>query len=238
MHQNVQARGRGGGGNCPPTIAGFSTMGQFNGHAYYLSDVGATWQEAVSLAQMAGGYLTAISSQAENVFIKSHLGHEMVFIGLSDQDSEGHPAWANGEPLSFDLSYNNTPDGDYAVMNFWAGTWDMNYDSWVVKRFVMEMDCANAQPDPGLPHARTRLTGIYPNPANDLITARILSSGDETVRLHIYNASGALMASRKTALYRGMNEITWEIAGLPAGMYFIRCTGRSTESVWRFVKTD
>lgn len=61
-------------------IAGFTKLGEVNGHGYYLSDASVNWNEAKTLAENAGGYLATMNDQAENDFLKSNLNNNMVFI--------------------------------------------------------------------------------------------------------------------------------------------------------------
>ncbi len=126
------------------TIAGFTKLGEFDNHGYYLSENIMTWENAKMAAENAGGYLVSVNTQAENDFIQSHLDNNLVFIGLNDATTEGDLQWANGDPVTLDLSHGNSENGDYAIMNFWNGTWDM-HNQWVAKRFILEMDC-NSSP--------------------------------------------------------------------------------------------
>jgi len=121
-------------------IQGFTKLGEYNGHGYYLSNAGASWNDAKTLAENAGGYLVTINDQTENDFVKSNLINNLVFIGFNDATTEGTGQWANNEPVTLDLSYDNTDGSDYAVMNFWAGTWQMVNQS-VIKPFIMEVNC-------------------------------------------------------------------------------------------------
>ncbi len=124
------------------SISGYTKLGTWNGHGYYLSDGLATWEEASVLADDAGGYLATMNDSTENEFLKSVLGQNMVFIGYSDAADEGQPTWIHGDNSSIDFSYNNSDTHDYAVMNFWAGTWEMvNFQ--VRKKYIVEIDCGN-----------------------------------------------------------------------------------------------
>lgn len=122
------------------SMPGYSFLGQYGTHGYYMSDSLFNWQEANTLAINAGGNLVTVNNQVENDFLKSLLGENLVFIGFSDQDVEGTGAWSNGANVSIDLSYGNTDDNDFAVMNYWDGTWEM-VNSYVEKKFVMELNC-------------------------------------------------------------------------------------------------
>lgn len=135
----VTVQNNSSGGDCGQ-ITGFTKIGSHEGHSYYLSDGEYNWVHAKNLAESHEGYLTTISTSAENTFIKSNIGNYQVFIGLHDSNSEGNLQWSNGEPISLNNVYNNTNSRDYALINFWNGNWEMQNEH-VAKRFVMEKNC-------------------------------------------------------------------------------------------------
>jgi len=120
--------------------AGFEKLGEFNGSGYYLSNQQNTWAQAKTLSEDNGGHLVSINTQEENDFIQNLLDNDLAYIGFNDADSEGDGAWANNDDVTLDLSYNNDDDNDYAIMNFWAGTWQMVLPS-VSKKYIMEVGC-------------------------------------------------------------------------------------------------
>ena len=230
----------GGASNCND-LPGYTLLGSYGGHGYYLSNDEANWNQAKTLAENAGGYLASMNTQAENDYLMSMLGNNMVFIGFNDATTEGTGQWANGDAVTLDLSYGNSPEADYAIMNFWAGTWEMA-NMWVAKKYVMEMNCGASQPAPyqyvPLPIIGTKLMSMYPNPADDIITARILSEKEATVQFLIFNAQGQAQSTTKADLEKGVNEIDFEIQDLEPGMYFLKTTGQDANQVIRFVKMD
>lgn len=119
-------------------------MGTNDGHGYYLSDDNADWEEAKVLSENVGGHLVTINDQAENDLLKSMIGFEMVLIGYNDAAMEGTGAWA-ADSSTLDLSYDNLEENDYAVMNFWAGTWQM-VNHQVAKKYVVEKVCESTPP--------------------------------------------------------------------------------------------
>lgn len=76
----------------------------YNGHTYKLSTAG-TWQEAQAQAQKSGGNLVTINDKAEQDWIaqtfKYDLNTQALWIGLTDQETEGDFKWINGEPLTY-----------------------------------------------------------------------------------------------------------------------------------------
>ncbi|HFB99645.1 MAG TPA: HYR domain-containing protein, partial [Phaeodactylibacter sp.] len=116
------------GSSCPGDIAGFTALGEFGGHKYYLSDAIAKPVAAAANAVANNGYLVAINSQAENDFIQQNVS-DMVYIGLNDVGTEGSLVWGNGDPLTYNnvnpcgFCNANTPDLDYVIMQPWDGGW-------------------------------------------------------------------------------------------------------------------
>ncbi len=134
--------------NCAEAIEGFSSIGELNGHKYFLSNGILNWTAAQEAAIAQGGYLASIESEEENEFLKNEIGTSIVFIGLNDAAEEGTLAWADGSALSYDHFDGTNDEGiDYGVMNFWDGSWSM-YNEFVHKRFIIEIDCGGTDPDP------------------------------------------------------------------------------------------
>ncbi|MBK9631960.1 MAG: hypothetical protein IPO62_13000 [Saprospiraceae bacterium] len=82
---------------CP--ISGYSYIGNFDGHHYYLSNYGTNPSLAYGDAVAAGGYLVSINSAAENAWL-SPLVPGYITIGLNDLSVEGSFEWHSGEPLT------------------------------------------------------------------------------------------------------------------------------------------
>jgi hypothetical protein len=122
------------------TLQGYIRMGTFNGHTYYRSTGRSTWPEAKAMANANGGYLTTISSQAEDNFIFNNGvkdlavdpagGHGQGFwTGFNDVAKEGTFVWDNGEPVTYTNweagEPNNFPPGeDYGTIQPWNGKWN------------------------------------------------------------------------------------------------------------------
>ncbi len=135
----------GGGGDCG-AVSGFTKLGEYNGHGYYLSTADWNWQDGRSFANTNGGYLATINNGVENDFIQSVI-NETVFIGLNDLNTEGTVEWENGEPVSY-TNYNTTcsfcntndAENDFAAMLHWDGTWTFS-NQWSNMKIVMEKGC-------------------------------------------------------------------------------------------------
>lgn len=121
-------------------IDGFTKVGELDHHGYYLSGYVTSWKSARDSATALGGYLVTISSQDENDLLHAALNQETAYIGMYDFLEEGYPEWANGEPISMDLSFDNSLENDYGLMNFWSGTWGL-VNQWINKKFIVEMAC-------------------------------------------------------------------------------------------------
>jgi len=120
----------GGGGN--DQIFGDVSVPYFayNGKFYLLSNA-ATWKEAQAQAVSLGGNLVTVNDAAENQFLVNTFGGtEGLWIGLTDEVTEGTFKWANGEAVTYTNWAPGEPnngggDQDYAFINFVnPGQWD------------------------------------------------------------------------------------------------------------------
>jgi len=120
----------------------FTFLGELNGHEYYVSNFGSTWNDANNMFNdyYDEVHLVTISSQEENDFILEHTGGN-VWIGFTDEAEEGNWQWVTGE----EVVYTNWNDGEPNNMNgeeHWAqmfntGSWnDFQNDSL---HFVVEV---------------------------------------------------------------------------------------------------
>ena len=205
---------------CPAKIEGFTKLGSFNGHSYFLSENDLTWTDAKDFAEEHGGYLATMTTNEENDFLRSKLNNHMVFIGLSDNDNEGQLNWANGESVSLNLAFGNSDSNDFAVMNFWAGTWEL-VNKWVAKPYVMEMDCESLDANP-ISNKQAFMSPIYPNPAKATISFDFDVDTDQAVDFTIFSESGHLFLAEKRDLPKGLSKVTINIGHLPKGRYTIK----------------
>lgn len=116
-----------------------SALNPANGHTYYLigddpqAGKGISWTDAEAFAITLGGHLTTVRSAEENTWIQQTFPqYPFLWIGLSDQRSEGAYEWADGEPTSYLNWYSGEPNNyggneDFVEMyNFWGGGWNDN----------------------------------------------------------------------------------------------------------------
>ena len=92
-------------------LIGYTYLGTFGNHHYYLSNCGTTWEQANEAATEMGGYLATKSDDiySENRILAEYAnpntGGDGAWIGLRGE--QGIYEWANGEPISiYFWSYN------------------------------------------------------------------------------------------------------------------------------------
>lgn len=125
----------------PPSIAGYTLIGTFNGHTYFRSNTNATWSAANTAATALGGHLVTISSLAEqNIFN----GIGVHWMGFTDQVTEGEWVWVTNEPVTYTNwnggEPNNSGNEDYAAMNWSGNTWN-DWSGTSSAPFIVEFDC-------------------------------------------------------------------------------------------------
>lgn len=125
-------------------------MGQYNGSKYFCSLGAYTWTDAQQLAANIGGYLAVVNDAAENNFIASLGTASTVWIGYSDQNTEGvfewygddssYTNWATGEPNN----YGGVED--YAYMFRSTGKWN-DVDGHFESEAMIEVPCPSTGGD-------------------------------------------------------------------------------------------
>lgn len=121
----------------PATIPGYIYKGTFNGHTYYTSTMRQSWFGARASAHAAGGYLTTISSEAEELFIYFNVIRNLnvqysnengLWIGLNDVDMKGTFVWENGEPVTYTFweqgEPSKGPGEDFVEIKIDNGKWN------------------------------------------------------------------------------------------------------------------
>ncbi|MFM6440976.1 MAG: lectin-like protein, partial [Dolichospermum sp.] len=122
----------------------------YNGKFYLLSNAG-TWTQAQAQAVTLGGNLVTVNDAAENQFLVNTFGStERLWIGLTDEVTEGTFKWANGEAVTYTNWSPGQPDNfggvqDYAYINFQnPGKWD---DAGITDNFRGIIEIANPSND-------------------------------------------------------------------------------------------
>ena len=139
----------GGGGN--DQIFGDVSVPYFtyNGKFYLLSNAG-TWTQAQAQAVTLGGNLVTVNDAAENQFLVNTFGGtERLWIGLTDEVTEGTFKWANGEAVTYTNWLPGQPDDaggneDYVELNFAeTGKWNDLPNSLLLLRGIIEINGGN-----------------------------------------------------------------------------------------------
>ena len=116
--------GGGGAPNVPvklykrttPTLVGFTSQTNYNGHSYYRSTSSATWTTARTNCSNMGGHLVTITSSGENSFVFNTWPSG--WIGFNDEVVEGQWRWVTGESVTYTNwnsgEPNNAGNEDYA----------------------------------------------------------------------------------------------------------------------------
>jgi Concanavalin A-like lectin/glucanases superfamily/HYR domain/Secretion system C-terminal sorting domain/Lectin C-type domain/SprB repeat len=149
--------------NCTPnsnTISGFNYLGTLNGHKYFGSVEGATWEMANANAQALGGHLVTINSTEELNFVNSHgFGNLIgpyafgIWLGISDKAVDGNFQWVTGEPITTTNWAGGIPNNSVGVIDYIGinvnNHWESN-PSAVDKRYFVEFSSPTISQTEGL----------------------------------------------------------------------------------------
>ena len=118
-----------------------SFIGNFNGHAYYISNFTSNSSNSNSINNgsiisphqanllFPNLSLVSISSEEENIFINENI-NQTAWIGLTDFFNENNWYWLNGEDYSYnnwgDYEPNNSDNGEsyVTIVPTWGGAWN------------------------------------------------------------------------------------------------------------------
>jgi len=131
-----------------------------NNHLYYLLAPG-TWTSSQAQAVALGGNLVTINDAAENNWVYATFGgmNKPLWIGLTDQASEGNFSWISGEPVTYTNwspgEPNDNQGEDYAyiveanpVLNLIPGKWNDYPDAGDVYSLRSVYGVAEVVPEP------------------------------------------------------------------------------------------
>jgi hypothetical protein len=108
-----------------PTMTGFTSQQNYNGHSYYRSTGSMTWTDARQACINMGGHLVTSTTLAENNFLFGLWPNG--WIGLTDEVVEGQWRWVTGEPFSWANwnggEPNNSNNEDY-IQFVGGGKWN------------------------------------------------------------------------------------------------------------------
>jgi uncharacterized protein YraI len=101
---------------------------EYNGHEYKLITEENSWLDAKIDCESQGGHLVTITSEDENDFIKTLADSNKVWLGLTDELSEGTWKWITGEGLAYTNWYPGEPNdygtGEDYVEMYIDGRWN------------------------------------------------------------------------------------------------------------------
>jgi hypothetical protein len=108
-----------------PTLTGFTSQNNYNGHSYYRSTGSMTWTAAKQACLNMGGHLVTVTTTTENTFIFNLWPNG--WIGLTDEVVEGQWRWVTGETFSWANwnggEPNNSNNEDY-IQFVGGGKWN------------------------------------------------------------------------------------------------------------------
>lgn len=123
-----------------PSLTGFTSQNNYNGHSYYRSTGTAFWTDAKAACEAMGGHLVTVTTSAENTFIYNLWPSG--WIGLTDEVTEGVWKWVTGEAYSYTSwnpgEPNNSGNEDY-VQFVGGGKWNDLPNGYALQ-YVLEFE--------------------------------------------------------------------------------------------------
>jgi hypothetical protein len=127
---------------------------EFTNHSYQVVSGSFTWNQAKGDAELRGGHLATLTSQAEANHVQSlgilgAIPGEAFWLGASDELQEGTWTWVTGEPFSFALWASGEPNnGVSGNEDYLASTDTVNAPVWndwggansVLSYYILEID--------------------------------------------------------------------------------------------------
>ena len=175
-------------------------LGNYNGHAYFISNSPQNYNTALTNAAAAGGYLATINSQAENDAIFGFNIGSFPFIGLNDIASEGVFVWQNAEPVLYTNwtagEPNNTFNEDCVQFYNTTGGWN-------------DVNCANNFPaliefDTPVPFGNS-ITFTCADTGINIVVLRITDQGGltdfDTTMVNISDNSSPTILTQNITIY-------------------------------------
>ena len=109
----------------------------YNNSKYEFYDTPVTWTTAKLICEKKGGHLVTVNSQNEQAvleqLIKDKATHPRLWLGATDEYSEGKWKWITGESIDYQNwsanEPNDTDDEDFMMLYINSGTWNDVYDS-------------------------------------------------------------------------------------------------------------
>ncbi|MDD3276226.1 MAG: lectin-like protein [Kiritimatiellales bacterium] len=127
---------------------GLSDFEEVSGSVYTLVNRNLTWSEAKADAEMRGGHLATVTSEAEHAQIAGCIALHPVssiypWIGATDEEEEGVWTWITGEPFEYARWNINEPSNTSGVEHY-AQYWKMGLwndaSGAVVRPYILEYE--------------------------------------------------------------------------------------------------
>jgi Secretion system C-terminal sorting domain len=77
---------------------------------------------------------------------------------------------------------------------------------------------------------------INPNIVSDVLTFNVFEANNTAVQIHVFNAFGTLIMSKKAEILRGGLDDILNVGNLPAGIYFLNAWNGKEQIVEKFIK--
>ena len=77
---------------------------------------------------------------------------------------------------------------------------------------------------------------IKSNIVSDVLTFSVFEANNTAVQIHVFNAFGSLIMSKKAEILRGPDDVILNVADLPTGIYFLNAWNGKGQIVEKFVK--
>jgi hypothetical protein len=87
-----------------------------------------------------------------------------------------------------------------------------------------------------IPDVLITIINIFPNPANNKTTVSIASPRDQKITWQLIDNAGRTVMSNHGQIRKGNNNITIDLAKLPAGSYFLQVNGQYVNSIQKLQK--
>jgi hypothetical protein len=73
----------------------------WNGHTYIFVPLKTTWFAARYISEQLGGHLVTVTDAKEEAFVRELTGNSLVWIGATDEETEGEWKWITGEKFEY-----------------------------------------------------------------------------------------------------------------------------------------
>lgn len=181
-------------------------------------------------------YHAAISEFGDNCSVEFSLDYGKTWKNAKSYTKRSYPEWEDGELNSNDWKYEKLKLDISSIINeklkvvytrfvFKANPFGNN-DGWYI-------DDINYDYPTSIDNDYSQIDiSIYPNPANELITIKNISSNDFTNDFKIFNMFGIDITDKTTSVIQGVSTLV-NLTNLPTGVYYIKS---NNDKIYKFSK--